>query len=374
MSYNRYQAAQNGQSPEDYGSNVGAGRLARTKRASELAMAQRCQDIGGIYTGGGHCAMVGMGDADMGADSGDPCDASSQYYDPNYCVANGGQPYDGSQGSNSNPYGAPQQGNLPVDAAFCDSLVTVVPLPPPPAKFSGAQAEQMYRSQMEGYYNFLNSKVVTRTLIAPNGNFSIPFRTAQVNNSGRVYDDFYTNENHQILFFADTNSAEWRNAGLDQYCPSFVGMPTGQCQDIPGYQCQMSGADIMMGADFVLGASAPVVRHVAAKSAVAAASKAPVVWRKMSPGENARQKARYRAGGTSRAQQQKVPMSARAKSAFVNRSTFNRAKSSSPYSYLQYRKPGVAVSGTPPRRPPIKKPCPAGYYRNSAGGCNMKFW
>jgi hypothetical protein len=371
MSHDRYSAAQNGQSPDDYGPNVGAGRLARTKRASELAMAQRCQDVGGIYTGGGHCAMVGMGDADMGADSGDPCDASSAYYDENACYNSGGNPYDSGS---SNPYGAPTQGNQPVDAAFCDSLVTLVPMPPPPVKFQGAQAEQMYRSQMEGYYNFLNSMVVKRTLIAPNGNFSIPFRTVQVNNSGRVYDDFYTNENHQILLFADTNSAEWQNAGLDRYCPSYVGLPTGQCQDIPGQQCQMSGMDIMMGEDFVLGASAPVVRHVAAKSAKAASKQGSVVWRKMTPAENARQKARYRAGGTSRAQQTKVAASARAKAALASRPTFNRAKSSSPYSHLRYGKPGVAVSGTPPRRPPIKKPCPAGYYRNSAGGCNMKFY
>lgn len=363
MSYGRYLSAQNGQSPEDYGYN---GRVA------------------------------GLGDEIlMGYDSGDPCDTSSASFDPSTCDYYGGTPYDpnaggydpNAGGGNSNPYGTPQQGNQPVDAAFCDSLVQVVPLPPPPAKFSGAQAEQMYRSQMEGYYNFLNSKALKRTLIAPNGNFSIPFRTVQVNNSGRVYDDFYTNENHQILFFADTNSVEWQNAGLDQYCPSYVGLPTGQCQDIPGQQCQMSGADIMMGADFVLGASAPVVRHVAAKSAVAASSKGSVVWRKMTPGENAQQKARYRAGGNSRAQQKKVSVSAKAKAALANRNTFNRAKSSSPYSQLNYGKPGVllsqqvrhrlgiaSVSGTPPRRPPVKKPCPPDSYRNSAGGCNLKFY
>lgn len=359
MSYNRYMAMQAGQSPDHYGHN-------------------------GLSVG----EPIEMGDAiEMGADSGDPCDAASAYYDPNACYNYGGTPYDSSQQGGSNPYAAPQQGNLPVDAAFCDSLVIAVPVPPPPIQFQGAQGEQVYRSQMEGYYNFLNNYVHRQTVIAPNGNFNIPFRTAQVNNSGRVYDDFYTNENHQILFFADTTSAEWQNAGLDQYCPSFLGSPTGQCQDIPGYQCQMSGADIMMGADFVLGASAPVVRHIAAKSAVAAAKQGSVVWRKMTAGENAQQKARYRAGGNSRAQQRKVPASMKAKAALASRA-FNRAKSSSPYSQLKFGKPGIAVAsraarmrgeavelGGPVRGPkPKPRPCPPDSYRNSAGGCSLKFY
>ena len=299
MSYERYMSNQNGQSPEDYQGP------------------ERATDEGSYY----YPEVMGESVV-VGQDTGDPCDQSSAYYDPNYCYQLGGTPYDsgGYGGDPGNPYGAPQPGTLPVDYSFCTSLVKAVPLPPPPAHFTDPKGEQVYRAAMEGYYNFLNNLVQYYRVTAPNGDFNIPFRTRQVTATGNPYNDYYTNESHQILLFADINSPEWLNAGLDQYCPSYVGTPTGQCQDIPGYQCTMSGESIVMGEDFVLAGAAPVVRKLAARKAQAgAAPKGSVVWRKMNAGEMQAQAARYRAGGKSNAPQQKATLTSRGRQSLAAR-------------------------------------------------------